>query len=115
MKKAGLLSVSAVITIIFILAFNISVFAETRGEFSYEINGNEATVTAAASSLCGSVVIPEALGGYPVTAIAARCFYNDTDIQSVVIPDSVTAIGEYAFGGCTGLAAVSLYPRALKE
>ncbi len=35
-------------------------------------------------------------------------FYRRTDLTSVAIPDSVTAIGEHAFYGCTGLTDITI-------
>ena len=50
--------------------------------------------------------------GSNVTEIPARYFSNLTNLEEVVIADSVTAIGEYAFGGCLKLAKLNL-PNAL--
>ena len=44
----------------------------------------------------GALVINEGTKG-----IIAKAFYNCTGITSVVIPNSVTSIGEYAFRGCS--------------
>ncbi len=57
------------------------------------------------------VVIPEEvvidIGGVPTTYIVERieagAFMGNTQIKSVVIPDTVTSIGDYAFYGCTAL------------
>lgn len=43
-----------------------------------------------------------------VTAIAEKCFYNNTSIKYVYMPDTVTTIGSYAFYGCTNLRYVDL-------
>ena len=48
-----------------------------------------------------SVVIPDS-----VTSIGDWTFYSCTDLTSVVIPDSVTSIGALAFYHCTGLTSV---------
>lgn len=51
---------------------------------------------------------------YELTAIDAGVFSGDTDITSVVIPDTVVSIGEGAFQGCTSLKSVTL-PASLEE
>ena len=84
----------------------------------YSFSGTEATV-AGYSGNGGSVVIPDivTVGGtdYTVTAIAKgtellkSLFENgQTTITSVVIPDSVKTIGDYAFIRCTALTSVTL-------
>lgn len=62
----------------------------------------------------GDLIIPEQVRGYTVTSIRGRwlqegdgaAFFNCTGLTSVIIPNSVTAIGDYAFYGCTGLTSV---------
>ena len=45
---------------------------------------------------------------YRVVSIQSRAFSNNTDIESVIIPESVTSIGESAFTGCTNLTTVTI-------
>lgn len=54
------------------------------------------------------VVIPEEVHGYKVTSIAPRVFYENSAIEQVEIPDTVTSIGLYAFAFCSNLKSVSL-------
>ena len=53
--------------------------------------------------LKGSLVLPET-----VTAIGREALFNCTGLTSVIIPDSVTSIGHNAFYGCTGLTGVTI-------
>ena len=52
--------------------------------------------------LTGDIVIPDS-----VTSIGDYAFYNCTGLTSVTIPDSVTSIGYSAFYDCTGLTSVN--------
>ncbi len=54
-------------------------------------------------SLVTDLVIPDS-----VTSIGNYAFYNCTSLTSVTIPDSVTSIGDYAFRGCTSLPSVTV-------
>ena len=51
----------------------------------------------------GNVVIPDS-----VTSIGDYAFYNCSGLTSVTIPDSVTSIGEYAFYYCSGLTDITI-------
>lgn len=55
------------------------------------------------------VVIPESVSG-----IGQYAFYDCTGISSVSIPNSVTSIGASAFNNCTGLTSVDI-PDSVKE
>jgi len=75
----------------------------------YYVNGTNATVTYGNyyNSYSGSVVIPPTVtyegATYDVTGIGDRAFYECSSLNSVFIPESVTSIGVFAFGGCSAL------------
>ena len=50
--------------------------------------------------------VPIALGGYTVTKIADEAFMN-SQLESILIPDTVTIIGAKAFDGCQYLETVN--------
>jgi hypothetical protein len=54
------------------------------------------------------LIIPDTLGGYPVTAIGYEAFLYCNSLTSVTIPDSVTAIGDSAFYNCENLTSVTI-------
>ena len=50
-----------------------------------------------------SIIIPNS-----VTSIGERAFYNCTSLTSITIPDSVTEIGTAAFYNCTSLTSITI-------
>lgn len=59
------------------------------------------------------VLIPSEIGGFPVTALADKAFY-EKHVTTVVVPDSVTEIGEACFSGDNYLVSLTL-PDGLAE
>lgn len=53
------------------------------------------------------ITLPESYAGTPVTSIADRSFLNSS-VTSVVVPDSYTSVGSYAFYSCKDLKQISL-------
>ena len=88
------------------LTFNAS--AENEGYYTYTVENGEATITGCDNSISGEVVIPDTLGGYPVTSIGDSAFFYFTDLSSITIPDSVTSIGDSVFYDCTGLTSITI-------
>lgn len=75
--------------------------------FVYEIKDGTVKIT----GFTGTdtyVVIPDEIGGYPVTAIGYEAFLDCAFMTDVHIPQSVTAIEHLAFDGCTGIQALIL-------
>ncbi|MEI6579392.1 MAG: leucine-rich repeat protein, partial [Eubacteriales bacterium] len=79
----------------------------TNGDYSYSVADSKATIVKY-NGLASVVDIPGDLDGYPVTAISRLAFYQNTAINSVTIPDSVTFIGDNAFYGCLVLTSVTI-------
>ncbi len=52
------------------------------------------------------VVIPKTFSGRPVSLINVGAFRDNTNIEYVYIPDSITSIADHAFNGCTSLDTV---------
>ena len=84
-----------------------AVGAEVEGDFTYVVLNGQATITAASTDISGDVVIPETLGGYPVTAIGSGAFNNRDSMTSLTIPDGV-AIAEKAVYDCNALTAIDV-------
>lgn len=84
-----------------------------EGDFAYTVNADQQSVTVSEyKGEGGEAVIPDTLGGLPVTGIGSWAFFGCAALTGITIPDSVTVIGNSAFNGCTGLAAAAL-PSAL--
>ena len=78
-------------------------------EFSYAVCGNQKNKYIKITKYSGSkenVAIPESIEGLYVTTIDSRAFEDCTSLISVTIPNSVTAIGEWAFSGCTSITTI---------
>ena len=71
--------------------------AETWENLTYEVSNGEAKITDCDENISGDVMIPNTLGGYPVTSIGSSAFEGCTGLTSVTIPDSVTSICDYTF------------------
>ena len=96
-------------------AFSAS--AATENGYTYTVTDGKATITAVDSTVTGDVVIPDTLGGYPVTEIGgiynnwgdgSGAFQDRTDLTSIIIPESVTSIGKSAFYNCAGLTSITI-------
>lgn len=53
-------------------------------------------------------VIPEMIEGYPVRIIASGAFHHRTELEEIIIPDTIEYIGDYAFTYCENLKEITL-------
>ena len=74
--------------------------------FTYEVVGGTAKLTSYTGSAT-EVIIPAEVDGYTVTALGDSLF-KDNSITSVILPDTVTSIGWFAFYGCANLQSVTV-------
>lgn len=74
-----------------------------KDNYSYVINNGEVTINKINGVPEGVIVIPSEFDGYPVKAIASNAFTYLPNITAVVIPDTVTSIGYFAFMQCNNL------------
>ena len=78
----------------------------SSASFSYINHDTYIEITGIADSV-NDVVIPKEIEGLPVTEIGGGAFLY-ASITSVVIPETVTTIGQMAFLGCSSLVSVDI-------
>ena len=78
--------------------------------YSFTTVGNVTTATVAGMGGCtdSEVIIPAEINGVPVVAISEEAFYDNSNITSVVIPDSIKTIGINAFWRCNNLKSITI-------
>lgn len=75
-------------------------------EYTYQLKKNFAVLTAYLGK-DEHVVVPAAVDGYLVIALADRTF-ADCNVQSVTLPETIESIGWFTFYGCDNLEKVTL-------
>ena len=91
------------------------VVLQTEPLFEYTVNKSSQTVTITKyNGNETSVMVPDTLDGYSVTAIGDSAFNKNSTITEVILSDSITEIGNYAFRNCENLVNVDL-PKNLVE
>jgi len=81
-------------------------YTNNYGIWTYTTNQGTITITDY-SGPGGAVVIPGEIDGLPITGIGDAVFL-DINLTAVTIPNSVTAIGYYAFEFCSELANITI-------
>jgi hypothetical protein len=80
--------------------------AVMRAQFTFTTNNGAITITGYTGSN-GVVMIPSTIGGLPVTSVGDWAFYASS-VTNVLIPDTVSNVGDGAFFNCESLTNVTL-------
>ena len=107
-KKTISLILSCLMVFSLFAGLDVLSFAETQGVLTYEISNGTATITDCDTSAKGTLVVPDTIDGYPVTAIGFAAFSGCSDLSDVILPNSVTSLGKSAFLHCSSLRNVTL-------
>ncbi len=83
------------------------------GGIRYHIHSlNDNTVLVNGADEAAAVTIPATVDHdgkqYSVVGINHRAFYKNTVLESIVLPDGISSIGDNAFTGCSNLSAINL-------
>lgn len=84
-------------------------YSLTYLDFTYTANPIDNTVTITQyTGATRELAIPAMIDGMPVIVIGNGAFRGNTKLRSVIIPDSVLTIEDYAFSECSRLASISI-------
>lgn len=75
---------------------------------TYQSLGNEIEITSCRPDIEGDHIIPELIGGLPVTTIGEQAFYKCINLTGLIIPNTVKEIRTAAFAECINLKNVIL-------
>ena len=109
MKKV----ISIILTLTTLLALSVPANAETEiaitstnGDFVFTIGDDSASVKSYKGT-AQNVVIPSVINGKTVISIDTAAFSGNNSITSVVIPETIESIMDYAFIDCTNLSTIT--------
>jgi len=90
--------------------FLTNTHAADINDLTYDATGDTVIITDCAEDASGDLVIPENIGGKPVTSIGFQAFRDCTTLTSITFGKNskVTSIGEQAFRKCESLKSVTI-------
>ncbi len=82
--------------------------SKTLDYITYSISKGKVTITGCDTSISGTHVIPDTINGYRVASFNDSVFLGCEALTSIVIPNSITRLGNNTFKNCTSLESVTL-------
>lgn len=110
MKKTNAILIVLVGTFVAVMPLMAETEVANGIEWTYSRSGNTATVTGF-TPRTGYIVFPEQLGGCTNLITGTWAFYGYTEITGVVLPESLTALGQETFYNCSNLQEIVLPSR----
>ena len=99
------------LSFLILFAYPLVSISAVSGDWTYSVSYGGAIISAY-SGAGGVVTVPSQLGGYPVRKVGngypSILASNINSVTSIIIPDSVTSIGDYAFVGCFSLYSITI-------
>lgn len=108
-----LLFFTSVTALMCIMLFSVSAKTVKYKDFTFDVNGKTATVTAYKGK-ASKVTIPKTVKGATVKAIGLEAFWSNKTMKSISIPSTVTSIGIAAFNECTALEKITIPSKVTK-
>lgn len=93
--------------------FDDSNDSEGVDNYLYDRKYNGVNLTKYFGTSDSVVKVPEVIDGYPVTVISDSCFEDHTEIEEVILPETVTSVRYRGFYGCTKLSKINI-PKTLE-
>ena len=107
-KRIQILLLLAIIPFSSMFAFD----CEVNGIYYNRLTVDEFEVTSGPNKYSGAIEIPEYVTyrdkQFRVTNIGANVFTDSKALTSLLIPQSITNLSDYAFSGCTNLATITI-------
>lgn len=91
-----------------------SEWAYTISDGKAILGGGGVDLPAIPTSMAGDLIIPETIDGYPVSAIGEYAFAGCSLLTSISIPTSIEFIGAHAFSDCSALTNILWNAGSLK-
>ena len=102
-----------ILTMLLCMSFFHAIAQETVtvDNIKYYIENGESTIAVQDENLSGDIVIPESIsydGNNYVVIRATNGAFQNTDITSIILPNSITSLGNNCFEKCNNLISVKL-------
>ena len=81
----------------------------TQGVLTYKKYSDHVTISKCDFFVEGTVTIPSSIDGLPVTQIDEEAFRKCIIFTELVLPSSITYIGDYAFYACEALEKATIH------